>query len=453
MSYYYKEKKKNSAIRKVFLFLMAIAVLLVVVECIDVVRHKNRIYPGVTISGITVAGLNKDEVSNVIKPVIEKMIYSNRVFTFENEEFIIHPKEQLDANVELAGVIENAYSVCRRGSIIEKIKERFLALKHGFDVSLSLKFQKDKLKKIFENISQNIQRNPKEAFLNHNRIFESETGIKLDIEKFNKIFISNLNEIDESKYRMEIPVIVEKPEVNTIDILEKIGMKHSLSDYSTSVAGKEDNTIFNITLAAELVNGVIIKPEEVFSFNEYVGPAEKEDGFKESTIIANGKFVNGYGGGVCQVASTLYNALILGNFNIIERYNHSVYGDATTYVPLGRDSGIFYGYKDLRFKNNYDEEIVIFAKKMGDILRVVILGKNENKTEVEVISKDKKVTDYEIVREKDENLGKGQEFIAQEGVNGYEIKTYRIIRQDGTEKIELLSSDKYNSVPMIIREN
>ena len=75
------------------------------------------------------------------------------------------------------------------------------------------------------------------------------------------------------------------------------------------------------------------------------------------------------------------------------------------------------------------------------------------KTEIEIISKDKKVIDYEIIRGKDSDLGKGQEFITQEGINGCKIKTYRIIRQDGTEKIELLSSDIYKSVPMIIKEN
>ena len=97
--------------------------------------------------------------------------------------------------------------------------------------------------------------------------------------------------------------------------------------------------------------------------------------------------------------------------------------------------------------------MVVFVKVIGDRLRVIVLGKTKNEAEVEIINKDKKVIDYEIIREKDPDLGKGQEFIAQEGVNGYEIKTYRIIRQNATEKIELLSSDVYKSVPMIIKEN
>ncbi|MDP2945779.1 MAG: VanW family protein, partial [Atribacterota bacterium] len=184
----------------------------------------------------------------------------------------------------------------------------------------------------------------------------------------------------------------------------------------------------------------------------YVGPAEKADGYKESTIIANGVFANGYGGGICQLSSTLYNAALLANLPIIERYNHSVYGEATEYVPLGHDAAIFYEFKDLRFKNNSDHMIVIFSKVFRDTLQVSIFGGNESKAEVEIIRKDKKVIDYQIIREKDSKLEAGQEKVVQEGVPGYQIKTYRIVRKDGEEKIEFLAEDTYNSVPMIIRE-
>jgi vancomycin resistance protein VanW len=137
----------------------------------------------------------------------------------------------------------------------------------------------------------------------------------------------------------------------------------------------------------------------------------------------------------------------------VERYNHSVYGEATKYVPLGQDAAIFYGFKDLKFKNNSDHSIVIFSKVFRDTIQVSILGGNENKAEVEIISKDKKVIDYQVIREKDSKLEAGQEIVAQEGVPGYQIKTYRIVRKNGDEKIEFLAEDTYKSVPMIIREN
>jgi vancomycin resistance protein VanW len=248
-------------------------------------------------------------------------------------------------------------------------------------------------------------------------------------------------------------VIIVDPKITTQNILTELAIDVELETYSTSLENKEENTIYNIKLATEAINGILVKPEEIFSFNKYVGPAEKADGYKESTIIANGVFVNGYGGGICQVSSTLYNAVLFANLPIVERYNHSVYGEATKYVPLGQDAAIFYGFKNLRFKNNSNHAMVIFSKVFRDRLQVSIFGADEDKAEVEIISKDKKVIDYQIIREKDSKLEAGQEIVVQEGVPGYQIKTYRIIRKDGEEKIEFLAEDTYKSVPMIVREN
>jgi len=99
----------------------------------------------------------------------------------------------------------------------------------------------------------------------------------------------------------------------------------------------------------------------------------------------------------------------LANLPIVERYNHSVYGEATKYVPLGQDAAIFYGFKDLKFKNNSDHVIVIFSKVFRDTIQVSIFGGNENKAEVEIISKDKRVIEYQVIREKNSKLKAGQE--------------------------------------------
>ena len=453
MNYYYKNKKKNNSIKNIVLFLISFIILLICFTGIDLIRNKGKIYTGVTVLGAPLGGLNKEDARQVIEPMIEERINSNRILVFEDEKFLINPREQLLASVDLSAIIENAFNICRNGNIIRRIGERVSTWKNEYEIPFQVNYDENKFDDLLNRIDKTINRFPKEAELKNGRIIESVTGIELDKGKFKEEFITNINSIVGEKYEMDIPVITKNPNVSTLDILENTGMKYRLADYSTSIQGKEENTIYNIDIAAKMINGIVVDSNEVFSFNHFVGPAEKEDGFKESTIIANGKFVNGYGGGVCQVASTLYNALILGNFEIVERYNHSVYGDATKYVPLGRDSGIFYGYKDLKFRNNYDDNVVVFVKVIGDRLRVIVLGKTKNEAEVEIINKDKKVIDYEIIREKDPDLGKGQEFIAQEGVNGYEIKTYRIIRQNATEKIELLSSDVYKSVPMIIKEN
>ncbi|MEA1940083.1 MAG: VanW family protein [Candidatus Caldatribacteriota bacterium] len=432
---------------------MTILIFVILIEGIDLIRNKNKIYPGVSALGVSLEGLTREEAEIVLKPVTEKLVDSPRVFIFEDKKIRIIPNDRIDAFIDLTKVVERAYGICRSENIISRLQKRISSRRKGYNTPYEVELNEQKLDDLLNKINLAISRSPSKAKIENNRIIESKTGIKLDKKKFKRDLIESLYCLDDSKYSFEIAVDVVTPNPSTKDILSKLCIENDLASYSTSFEGKENNTIYNINLSAKAINGILVKPQETFSFNKYVGPAEREDGYKESTIIANGKFRKGYGGGVCQVSSTLYNALILGNFKIVQRYNHSVYGDATKYVPLGRDSGIFYGYKDLKFKNSYNHDIVIFAKAIEDEIRVNILGEDENTAEIEIISKDKKVINYEIIREKDSNLGKGQEFVAQEGVNGYEIKTFRVVRQNGEEKIELLDSDVYKSVPMIIREN
>jgi vancomycin resistance protein VanW len=380
------------------------------------------------------------------------LIDSPRILVFEDKEIKFIPHKELDAFIDLERIVEETYTIARTGNIFKRIKDRIVIWRKGYEVLYQIEFSLQKFDDFQNKVSSLVNRMSSDAYVEGNRIIESRTGVKLDLERFQEEINKTLINLDDKKYILNIPVITVDPKTTTQNILTELSINRELETYSTSLENKEENTIYNIKLSSEVINGILVKPQEIFSFNKYVGPAEKADGYKEGTIIANGVFVNGYGGGICQVSSTLYNAVLLANLPIVERYNHSVYGEATKYVPLGQDAAIFYGYKDLRFKNNSDHMIVIFSKVFRDTLQVSIFGGNEGKAEVEIISKDKKVIDHQTIREKDSKLEAGQEKVVQEGVPGYQIKTYRIVRKNGEEKIELLAEDTYKSVPMIIRE-
>ena len=450
---YYSKKKKNGKIRKILLSLIIIIVAVSLVDTVDIYKNRNKILPGVSTFGVELEGLRKEEAREILQPIVSKMIDSPRILVFEDKEFKFIPHKELSAFIDLNWVVEETYSIARTGNIFRRLKDRIVVWRKGCEVSFQAEFNPQKFEDFQNKISSLINRMPRDAYVEDNRIIESKIGVKLNLERFKEEINKTLINLDEEKYILNIPVITVDPKITTQNILTELVINGELGTYPTSLENKEENTIYNIKLASEVINGILVKPQEIFSFNKYVGPAEKADGYKESTIIANGVFVNGYGGGICQVSSTLYNAALLANLPIVERYNHSVYGEATKYVPLGQDAAIFYGFKDLRFKNNSDHAIVIFSKVFRDTLQVSIFGGNEDKAEVEIISKDKKVIDYQIIREKDPKLKANQEIIVQEGVPGYQIKTYRIVRKDGKEKIEFLAEDTYKSVPMIIKEN
>jgi len=450
---YYSKKKKNGKIRKILLSLIIIIVAVSLVDALDIYKNRDKILPGVSVFSVELEGLKREEAREILQPIASKIIDSPRILVFEDKEFKFIPHKELDAFIDLNRVVEETYGIARTGNIFRRLKDRIVVWRKGYEVPFQAEFNPQKFEDYQNKISSLINRIPRDAYVEGNKIIESRIGVKLDLERFQKEINKTLINLDDEKYILNIPMITVDPKITTQNILTELAINGELGAYSTSLENKEENTIYNIRLASEVINGILVKPQEIFSFNKYIGPAEKTDGYKEGTIIANGVFVNGYGGGICQVSSTLYNAVLLANLPIAERYNHSVYGEATKYVPLGQDAAIFYGFKDLKFKNNSDYAIVIFSKVFRDTIQVSIFGGNENKAEVEIISKDKKVIDYQVIREKDYKLEAGQEIVDQEGVPGYQIKTYRIVRKDGEEMIEFLAEDTYKSVPMIIKEN
>jgi len=125
-----------------------------------------------------------------------------------------------------------------------------------------------------------------------------------------------------------------------------------------------ENKIKNIKLALEKIEKIIIKPNQIFSFWEIVGNPNCKNGFYEGRTIINGKLQKDFGGGLCQLSGIIYHLCLLSKLKVIERYNHSldIYTDNSRYSPLGADSTVVYGYKDLRFINVYDFPITLNFK-------------------------------------------------------------------------------------------
>lgn len=143
---------------------------------------------------------------------------------------------------------------------------------------------------------------------------------------------------------------------------EELQTKYALlSEYTTSFKGStlsRKNRVNNMELAAKRINGVVVAPGEEFSMNETILDRTKGNGYYLAPAIRNGTYEQEYGGGVCQVSSTLFNAVMMADLTVTERHHHSW---PMTYVPIGRDATISTGYKDFKFVNSTEGELVIFA--------------------------------------------------------------------------------------------
>lgn len=150
--------------------------------------------------------------------------------------------------------------------------------------------------------------------------------------------------------------------------------KYKLAEYTTSFSTGDESRSSNIGTAADIINNLVVKKGQVFSFNQTVGKRTVTSGFGEAHVISNGELVDGLGGGICQVSSTLFEAVLRANLEIVQRTNHSL---KVGYVPLGGDATVDWNSKDFKFKNNLKSDIKISMICSGGRLTCTIYSKKQ----------------------------------------------------------------------------
>jgi vancomycin resistance protein YoaR len=157
--------------------------------------------------------------------------------------------------------------------------------------------------------------------------------------------------------------------------------KFILSSFSTYYGSSSDGRKANIKLGSSLLNNITLKNGEIFDFYKYVGLPTIKRGFKNAPILANGEIAEGVGGGLCQLATTLYNAALLAGLKIIERHNHS---SILAYIPPGLDAAVSYGYLNLKFKNTTGGNIFTKSTYDGSTVTFTIYGDVKENSKVSV---------------------------------------------------------------------
>ena len=291
-----------------------------------------------------------------------------------------------------------------------------------------------------DEIYNEIACEPKNAYVEKNpfKIYKEIDGIDFDINKAKEI-VKN-----EFKNEYKISLNKKKAAVTINDLGEDV-FPNVLSKYDTRYDASNKDRENNLELASNKINQAVILPGETFSYNKVVGPRTEDNGFKEAAVYQNGEVVNGLGGGICQISSTLYNAVLMANLEIVERKNHQF---VTSYVPIGRDATVAYGLIDFKFKNTREYPIKISAKVVSGVVSISIEGISQKNEYTELFSYNIiKRLPYETQYKEDYTLEKGKEYVKQTGAEGQIIQTY--ITNSLNEKV-LLSTDTYQPMPRII---
>lgn len=250
-------------------------------------------------------------------------------------------------------VLETAdgLTITEEEEIVELVDRQYYSIPYADP----LFFDTEKLEILLNKLNETVSKQPINASLNEQGIIIEEIpGIRLDREKFIESF---LNYFYGGKSRtIEIPKLYTYPRVSS-ELLAEIRM-NNIGNYVTYYDANNIERSHNISLSTLAINNYVVFPGEEFSFNKVVGERTKEKGYKKAPVIVKGELAEDIGGGICQVSSTLFNAVNLRGIQMVERYSHS---RAVPYVPPGKDATVSWWGPDFVFKNNYNQPILIRA--------------------------------------------------------------------------------------------
>jgi vancomycin resistance protein YoaR len=279
---------------------------------------------------------------------------------------------ELGVSIDVGATLERAETVGHDGSLIRCVREGMRARRGEIDVPLVYWVDREKARAYLTTIADRFYKAPVDAKLDieHKKRIAPQEGQALDVE-------ATIDAIAATDHREEetIDLVLHAVQAKvTTNDLANVDIEKVLSAFETTFAtwGEGVGRAGNIKNAASKIDGTILLPGQVFSFNDKVGPRSAENGFVMAPEIQGDELVTGYGGGTCQVSSTLHAAALYGALEILDRQNHS---RPSSYVQPGMDATVSFPVVDLKIKNNLSFPIMIHAYlPKPTAIRVELLG-------------------------------------------------------------------------------
>ncbi len=333
----------------------------------------------------------------------------------------------LGASVDIDATVRAAEAVGHSGSLIKRLRETQAARRGDIDVPLVYRLDETLARGLLEKHAPALQRDPVDARLDleaHRKV-PDVPGQELDVAE-------TIHQLREAYLRGdgELYLVTRTlPAEVTLTELEDIDVDRVLSTFETTFKVWERGRSANVALAASKLNGLIMRPHAVISFNDRVGPRTVENGFQQAPEIVGDELTVGIGGGTCQVSSTLHGAALHGGLAVVDRRSHS---RPSSYTLLGLDATVAYPDVDLKLMNPYNFSVVIhaFIPEPGT-LRVELLG-GEAVQSVEYKYGVSRIEPFVRRITVKHWLQSGKGFRKQKGTRGMDVHSYvRIHYKDG----------------------
>ena len=513
-----KKMNNKKGKNKIVITLVVIAIIVVIALIFSTIFaflniNNEKIISGISISGIEVSGLTKEEAKAKLETVYQEKTEKEIHLKYEEYESSLNPT-LMEVKYDVETAVNEAIKTGKEGNIFINNYSILKTLILKKDISVNMTLNEEVTKQSIEDMGVNLPGGLIESTYsveeNELIISNGKEGVCVDTENVLKLVKENLNDLNAKDDYLQIPVVVKQPQAIDIDkiyeevhkeakdayytknpftiypeedgvdfdleaakallqedkeeyviklnitkakvTISQIGSEafpYQISTFNTRYDPSDVNRTTNLKIACQKINGQVLLPGEIFSYNKALGPRTAAAGYKNGKIYENGQVVDGLGGGICQISSTLYNSVLLGNLEIVERRNHQF---VTSYVGAGRDATVVYGLTDFRFKNTRQYPVKITASLNNGIATVSLYGiKEENEYTFKFSTKTVATIPATTKYVEDNTLPVGTEEVKQKGANGIKTETYITKILNGKViSTELLSKDTYNAMTKIV---
>jgi vancomycin resistance protein YoaR len=351
--------------------------------------YKNRVIPGIFIDDVYVGEKSEAEIEQIFNEKNSRISKNIFVFSAEGLDATVSA-ETLNVGYDVDLITEQSLNLGKSKNVLSDVYLILSSYINGTFLKSSYTFNEDKIEEELDPIQQKIYIEPSDAQFNvvNNRVVafqESSNGKTINFDELRKIVRKKVAEImvnkDTKLVRIDVPITILEPnvtteEANDLGIVEPIGVGKS------TFIGSIPNRVHNISLASSRLNGILVAPGEEFSFAKAIGDVSRFTGYKEAFVIQSGRTVLGDGGGVCQVSTTLFRAILNSGLPITERHPHAYrVGYYEQDAPPGLDATVYVPSVDLRFKNDTEKHVLIqsYVDPTNMALTFTLYGKSDGR--------------------------------------------------------------------------
>ena len=422
------------------LLVCALAVILVVQVTIR--RTINRYDPEVIIDGVwigetDVSGMTAEEAKDAVESAAQSHAAEEIILTLESGEQGRVTLGELGLSVkDLDRIVQEAADYGKKGNAVENYKILRDSEEGTNSKTFEIEYQVtgESAQEALNSCLKDCLKAPVNARLTQQggetRLIEDEQGEVIDLEKT----VANINDLiggewDKKGGTVQAEVSYEDAQIVSEDLS---GLTDVLGSYSTYYGDSDSGRTMNVESGAGHVGGILVQPGEEVSANALMEPYTEENGYGMAASYENGEVVDSMGGGICQVSTTLYNALLLAEVEITERYAHSM---LVSYVEPSMDAAIADDVKDLKFKNNKEDPIYIEAVLSDGNIGFNIYGKEtraENRS-IEFESETIETTESDEIRYVATDDYIGEMYTSSSGQEGLTAQLWKIVYEDGEE--------------------